>query len=340
MDTNLIAFRSSDSVIYNNATRSSVMALQNIGGLCNALIMSKPKSPFLKRWMQNYTDFDDKDWDKKSVYLPHKMHLAGEPDLTVLDDHAWFYPIWGQGDNPLKTMWLGKSWYDIGRGYGVHFWHWETAHDPLVLSPEVVRQIDTPLFCHLRKLFDNLDGDGYYSTPPDDDPNCSVAWTSNITNTRAMFSDYRIASDTANAKWVDSSGYHHHGWAPSGTCLDGNATNQTQARHFDKGSYSVLPVPVDWDTRVGSAAFRLKVDASRWQENKVMGLMKIRIEADGEILLSLSHHRSFGVLAVKFEWIGGWDRDEVLSKVDNFEWTSDSGYASLLFHRHEDQLMP
>jgi hypothetical protein len=38
--------------------------------------------------MQHHTDFEDKDWDQKSVYLPHKMYLAKEPDLTVLDDHA------------------------------------------------------------------------------------------------------------------------------------------------------------------------------------------------------------------------------------------------------------
>jgi hypothetical protein len=62
--------------------------------------------------MQQYTDFDDKDWYQNSVYLPHTMYLAKEPDLTVLDDHTWFYPIWSQGDNLLKTMWLGKSWYD------------------------------------------------------------------------------------------------------------------------------------------------------------------------------------------------------------------------------------
>jgi hypothetical protein len=42
MDTNLIALRSSGAVIYIHATGSSVMALQNIGGLCDALIMSKP----------------------------------------------------------------------------------------------------------------------------------------------------------------------------------------------------------------------------------------------------------------------------------------------------------
>jgi len=52
LDNDLVALKSSDDVIYNNSTRATVMALQYRGdGLPNGFIMSRPRSPFLRRWI-------------------------------------------------------------------------------------------------------------------------------------------------------------------------------------------------------------------------------------------------------------------------------------------------
>jgi hypothetical protein len=109
--------------------------------------------------------------------------------------------------------------------------------------------------------------------------------------------------------------------------LSVNATDRPRARRFDEGSYAVLAVPVDWGARVGSAAFRLKLDRSAWEEMKFMGLMKIRTETDGEIVLSLSPDGPFSTSAVRFEWIGERSKDEAVSRIDNVEWTSNSRYG-------------
>ncbi|KAI9830359.1 MAG: hypothetical protein M1819_005740 [Sarea resinae] len=353
MDTNLVALRSSDPVLYAPNTRSTVMGLQPIGGLCNALIMSKPHSPFLARWMSHYTDFEDREWDKTSVYLPYEMYKARDPDLTVLDDHAWFYPIWGQGDEPLKTMWVGKSWSDIDKNYGVHFWHWETApSDVLTIDPWTTREIDTPLFCKMRYLFDDLDGDGYKSVPDGLDANCSAIHTTDLRpHAQGLISHYDFSSDSSNIKWVDSSGNRLHGWSPSGTALFQSTTDGSVARNMTAGSYAVLPVPLDWDTRSGSVRLTFKLEppmpvvsqsnSSDQSQETEIGLLKIRIETSGEILLTLKScpstatgtsapaESSSGITTFcpRIQWYGEHGANNTLSRIDDIDSSSSLGFV-------------
>jgi len=42
----------------------------NVEGLCNAVIVSEPNSPFIDRWIQRYVNFDDNEWAEHSVRLP------------------------------------------------------------------------------------------------------------------------------------------------------------------------------------------------------------------------------------------------------------------------------
>lgn len=58
MDNEMIALKSSDDIIYSPDTKSTVLPRQAIYGqgkaVLNAMIMSKPGSPFLLRWMEKY----------------------------------------------------------------------------------------------------------------------------------------------------------------------------------------------------------------------------------------------------------------------------------------------
>lgn len=54
------------------------------------------------------------------------MFLPGEPDPTLLDEHAWMYPKRnGKADdiaNPhLSQMWTVKSRHDVDYSHAVHF---------------------------------------------------------------------------------------------------------------------------------------------------------------------------------------------------------------------------
>ena len=128
-------------------------------GAPNWLIMSKPQSPFLKRWMDAYPS-SDRSFSHLATLTPYEFFKDRDPDLHVLGGHTWFYPLASDpdGDKTLKKLWFGKSWFDIEESYGTHVWHWKEEFRELI-TPEVVRAVDTPLFCRLRDLFEGL-GDG------------------------------------------------------------------------------------------------------------------------------------------------------------------------------------
>lgn len=127
--------------------------------VANSVIMSKPHSPFLGRWMEKYKDFKPTEWDHTSCTVPVEMWDAGEPDLTLLEEHAWMYPVVRHPgeresltDPMLATMWVGKSWWDIERSYGTHMWKWGYSKLPrqIDITAELVRDVDTPIFCKLE----------------------------------------------------------------------------------------------------------------------------------------------------------------------------------------------
>lgn len=332
MDSDLVALKSSDDIIYNPTTRATVMALQHRGeGVPNGLIMSKPGSPFLKRWLQGYRDLkDNKDkqkWDSLSTTRPFTMHIDKDPDLTVLDGQSWFYPLSAEkeGDSTLKTLWFGKSWHNIGKSYGTHFWH-PLENFSKLIRPQTIQMIDTPLFCQVRKLFDNLDDDGYYSEPPETNPNCSTTWIKDLRKKdHRLFSDYRITTDDQGLKMVDSSGFNNHGWAPKGMPLLTNDKSAVTSRNVTAESYAVFPVPADWDTRVWSVRMKFQLNAHELAAGNGVGLFKIRMETGGAILVRVRNDNPYPGITVKLEWHGNSLAKKAYQRIDDKIWTSPVG---------------
>ena len=144
----------------------------------------------------------------------------------------------------------------------------------------------------MRKVFDNVDGDGYHSTPIDRNPNCTSIWMKDLKiDNHNLFSDYQMRSDTEAAKWVDSSGNRLHGFAQTGTSING--TGESPAREFTANSQAWLPVPSDWDARVGTAGMTLLLDRKATSEITQIGLFKIRVDYAGE-MCSQPHKRFYG----------------------------------------------
>lgn len=328
MDNDLVALKSLDDVINNPATRSTVMALQHHGGgIPNGFIMSKPGSPFLKRWLKYYQETryakDEKIWDRLSTTRPYTMYQDKDPDLTVLSGKSWFYPLSAEAEvqAPLKAFWFGKSWHDIGESYGAHFWHPMEKFAKLV-RPQMVRMIDTPFFCQVRKLFDNLDEDGYYSEPPETNPNCSSTWVKGLRERdHRMFSDYRITTDIHELKMIDSSGFNNHGWAVKGLPLLKDTSSAVTSRNVTSKSYAVLPVPVDWDTRVWTVRTTFQLDF-QIALGSVVGLFKIRMEIEGEILVRIITDNPDPGMTVQLEWHGNSLAKKIYQRIDDKTWTS------------------
>ncbi len=215
-------------------------------------------------------------------------------------------------------MWLGKSWWDIEVNYGVHLWHWDAMPVPRLFSKDVVREIDTSFFCAIRKLFDDFGGDGYISTPVKEDRNCLVVWMETLVpHAQGLLASYDFSEDSSDAKWVDTSGNHLHGWAPNGTAII-HQPDESVERHFSAGSYAVLPVPADYDARVGTIHIGIRFDGHEWASN--VQLAKLRIEGHRELLISVVRDAQPEVVRVRFQWIApglfrGWR--------EGVDWNSD-----------------
>lgn len=299
----------------------------------NAMIMAKPGSPFIWRWMLKYKDFQKEEWDHTSSQVPVEMWNDGEPDLTILDNHAWMYPMLADNrelrtDPHLATMWLGKSWFDIDDSYGIHMWKFDAGHIPrqVVVSPEVVRVIDTPLFCRMRRLFDDVDGDGFHSTSFNKNPNCTVTSVNDLKERRhRLFADYRMSSDDLDIKWVDSSGNNLHGFAPEGTLLSRNHTSGSVFRKIDSRSHAWLPVPSDWDSRAGTIRMILRLVSDAWEGRSEIGLLKIRNDYAGEILISLIREDESDTPYLRFTWLTTYLTRNQFENIDDAEWMSDRG---------------
>ena len=338
--------KSLDDIIYAPETKSAVMSRQVIpeGAASNAVIMAKPGSPFLRRWMEQYQEFDPGDWDHMSCQVPADMWKKGEPDLTLLGLHTFMYPMQHHHDELrsfpyLAHMWLGKSWHDIDQSYGVHMWKWGMWNhwsNEVIIDPETVRLIDTPIFCRMRKLFNNVDDDGYYSIPIEQNPNCTVTWTKDLpVKNHRLFSDYQMLSDTADVKWVDSSGNNLHGFAPSGTSIQRCLNPPSFIREFDQNSFAWLPVPSDWDARVGTVRMIIQLASSAWHNEKEdtrrdeVGLFKIRLDWAGELVVSLQANASAKVANgsracyLRFQWLTQYLSWDEYGGIDDTEWVSE-----------------
>ena len=331
MDTDLVALKSLDDVIYSPTTRATVTAIQYRGdALPNGFIMSKPGSPFLKRWIQRYQEAKAKgNWNELATKIPYQMHLDNDPDLTVLGTQSWYYPLSAEkeGDAPLKTLWFGKSWHDIEKSYGTHFWH-PMEEFVALIKPLTIQTIDTPLFCYTRTFFDNLDDDGVYAESPETNRNCTVSRYMDLEEENyRMFSDYTMAMDDSDMKLVDSSGFNNHGWAPRGMVLQHNGSSGGLVRSITADSFAVLPVPADWDARTWSVRMTIELNIKTIATGSGIGLFKIRMETGGEILIGIRDDSPYPGLTLNLDWRGNDLAKKEYRAIDDMGWVSKVGYV-------------
>ena len=279
LENDLIALRSVDKILDNRDSRPTIMAERMAPeGVPNWLIFSRAKSPFLKRWMEAYAE--DKDWNELATRTTMEMLRGHDPHLQVMSGRSWFYPLASalDSDASLKKLWFGKSWHDIDESYGTHLWHWLDEYRDLI-TPDLVRAIDTPLFCRLRPLFNEIYTKSYKSWS--NDPNCFVTRTFSLDpTTNGLFADYAFTSDASPIKTLDTSGHNLHGWAPNGTALS------RSGRTLSSGTFIVFPTPLEWDTRAFTLQLSLSIDPTCLSPRKSTTFLKLRLEHEEELTLS------------------------------------------------------
>jgi len=233
----------------------------------------------MQAWMEKYKDFDDTQWNEHSVQMPARIYDSGEnTDITVLDEHAWFYPMYGSESHGFYKLWFGKSFSDIDLNYGVHLWAWHGSPIPEYLDPRTVREIDTPFFCRLRRLFDNLGGDGYVAVDWITDPNCAnIVMKDMQLRDDGLLANWSIEADTSDIKLQDTSGNRLHGWAPPGVTIV-QSHDGRQVRQFREDSWAVHPVPLQYDGRAGTIAFNMLLENDSQQDQHNVTLARLRLD--------------------------------------------------------------
>lgn len=298
MDYNIVALKSSDPIIFNATTKSAVMAEQDSWSFGNAWFMARAASPFLKAWMQEYKGFNDSKWGDLSLGAPHRLYRAGGQDLTKLDYHTWYYPPCC-ADSSTQKLWFGQSFSDIDDSFGVHQWggRWRST---AMLTPESVRTIDTPFFCRIRHLFNDI-GDDYVAEDWRKNPNCSFTTLDTLpTNPDGLMGSYHFRHDTA-IKILDDSGHRLHGWAPYRSGLP-VSTDVDSFREFRKDEFAVLPVPIDYDARRGTIRTELLLQNGHTDEvDTAITLAMFRLDDDTKLYWSFVRHGS-GNMTVQLEW--------------------------------------
>ena len=130
MDLDVIALKSFDSLLRSGA--DMVMGQEGDDGrvgLCNAVILAKRDSEFLKRWYEAYRTFDESQWNYHSVILPKKMAEESPHLIKVVSHRAFFWPLW---DDPGITELYERNSYDFRDNLAVHLWSSKPKAKPLL----------------------------------------------------------------------------------------------------------------------------------------------------------------------------------------------------------------
>lgn len=135
MDIDTISYRSYRHLLHNKVVLGKQVPYI---GICNAIMMSEPKSEFFKIWIDNYEDkFKPTGWNESSISLPYKLSLDYPELLTVMNPETFFVPSYTQtakiftGDENISTdlislhLWEQKS---IKYIENINGWEWATEN--------------------------------------------------------------------------------------------------------------------------------------------------------------------------------------------------------------------
>lgn len=94
LDMDVIALRSFDSLLGCEKD----LILGNEGGdrhgLCNAIIIGRPGSSFVKRWRESYDTFATNEWNYHSVILPKELSSLYNDEICTVSPSVFYWPTW------------------------------------------------------------------------------------------------------------------------------------------------------------------------------------------------------------------------------------------------------
>ena len=150
----------------NNLNKESSSSIHDNYGLCNAVILSKPNSYFVKKWLESYKTFRscgrDEYWDEHSVLKPLELSKRYPEHIKIMNKHSFFYQLWNNIDNILfnsddNNLVINKQEYKdiINNNYCIHLWD-TYSHDYLKhINQENIYRDNTLYNIIARKFIQN-----------------------------------------------------------------------------------------------------------------------------------------------------------------------------------------
>lgn len=141
------------------------MGIENNVGLCNAIMISKPFSSFVTRWINKYKNFQDTAWNEHSVQLPMEMSKHHPEDITVLDGYTFFYPLYYERDfESVHGDGSKTKAHDFSHQFAYHMWETLGYEQYLKdLDPQVIYEKDSS-FNRLARKYISQDVVGEFQT--------------------------------------------------------------------------------------------------------------------------------------------------------------------------------
>jgi hypothetical protein len=129
-----------------------IRKMEEITGLCNAVLLSEKNNDFLNRWLEAYRSFrskgHDKYWNEHSVKVPKTLADMYPNNVTRLSPGAFFSPLYDE--QGLRSMFEEVT--DFNGAYVHHLWEtfsWDKYLLPL--TPEKILSQDTTYNLIARK---------------------------------------------------------------------------------------------------------------------------------------------------------------------------------------------
>lgn len=111
-------------------------------GLCNAVILAKKNSEFLRLWLDAYETFEDNWWTEHSVKLPWLLARLHPTMITVLSERALFWPLWSS--DHIDAVYVKDEYsFEASGQLGYHLWESKAESYLTTLEPASVKEMDT-----------------------------------------------------------------------------------------------------------------------------------------------------------------------------------------------------
>jgi hypothetical protein len=116
---------------------------QKVYGLCNAVMLSEPGSPFIDSWLDSYKTFrskgKDEFWVEHSVKVPYELAKQTPELVTILEPFAFHYPAY----DPKGLAWLFEKSADYPDAFLHHLWETNAWNYIKQLTVNQIKTADT-----------------------------------------------------------------------------------------------------------------------------------------------------------------------------------------------------